>query len=249
MEKKILASVMALLLSMSVMGCTGSQSSQEPDVENQVATIDTSDDALSQEENNEPVTTAILEPIVFSGNGDTIIRDVNIPAGLHIVHSKYVGESNFIAVPYNGDGDRCSTWVNEIGSYEGTCIFEDELVNGFLEITASGDWEITVSNMNMEGTSNLAGFGNCVSPFFELDSGVLIVESHYVGESNFIVTLYDEYGNRCEGLVNEIGTYDGETIFNEGQPGIRYCIQVISEGPWSVDFGLVDAVTEVSNQK
>lgn len=191
----------------------------------------------------------IMEPIVYTGSGDQVIRDVNLDSGLHVVHTKHNGSRNFIVSVYDGNGDRKSSWANEIGIYEGSCIFTDPLTSGFLEVTASGDWEITISSLEAEGTSNLTGSGDCVTPFFPLDTGALIVTSHHDGEHNFIVSVYDETGKRYSSITNEIGIYDGETIFNEGKKGTRFCLEITASGNWSVDFGLGDAVTVVSNQQ
>ena len=40
-----------------------------------------------------------------------------------------------------------------------------------------------------------------------------------------------------------IDTYEGEIVFNEGRDGVKYCIEVVSEGKWTIDFGLGDPLT------
>lgn len=186
-----------------------------------------------------------FEPIVYSGKGDKVIQNVNLPNRLYKITLEHNGARNFIVVPYDGDGDRKTSWSNEIGAYFGDIIFSDSLTNGFLEIKADGNWAITISSISDTGTTNLSGTGDCVSPFFSLPKGALTVNLNYVGTSNFIVIVYDNEGNRYSSLANEIGSYNGIVIFNKGDPSKLYCIEVTATGTWSVDFGLGDHETKV----
>ncbi|MDY3304441.1 MAG: S-layer homology domain-containing protein [Clostridia bacterium] len=185
----------------------------------------------------------ISEPIVFSGTGDKIITGINLSEGLYKVSMSYNGKSNFIVVPYDGDGDRQSSWANEIGSYNGSTIFNESLTNGYIEVKASGTWTISINNITQTGTANLSGNGDCVSPFFELPKGAQVVKLNYDGDSNFIVVVYDNTGRRYSSLANEIGSYSGETIFNYGDPSKKFCIEVVANGEWSVDFGTTNEKT------
>jgi hypothetical protein len=94
----------------------------------------------------------------------------------------------------------------------------------------------------------MVGSGDCVSPYFELSSGILTVDLNYTGKSNFIVAVYDEYGNRYTSLANEIGNYSGQAIFNQGKSGVKYCMEVTASGEWSVNFGIDETVTSVGNK-
>ena len=187
-----------------------------------------------------------FEPLVFSGSGNKIVTGVNLPEGLYKISLTYKGTSNFIVVPYDGDGDRKSSWANEIGTYNGSVIYSDSLKDGYIEVKSSGQWTITISKDFGVGTSNLAGTGDCVSPFFTLENGVQVVNLLNKGKSNFIVVLYDENGTRYSSLANEIGDYEGQTIFNRGKKGTRYCIAVTSGGTWSVNFGIDETITSVT---
>ncbi len=187
-----------------------------------------------------------FEPLVFSGSGDKIITGVNLTKGLYKISLTNKGSRNFIVVPYDGDGDRKSSWSNEIGDYSGSVIYSDSLTDGYIEVKSSGQWTITISKDFGTGTSNLTGAGDCVSPFFTLKDGALVVDLLNTGNSNFIVVVYDENGNRYSSLANEIGDYKGQAMFNRGKNGMRYCIEVVSQGTWSINFGIEETVTSVT---
>ena len=185
----------------------------------------------------------LFKPVTYTGTGKRVITGVNIDKGLYKVTMKHDGDSNFIVVPYSADGSRKSSLANEIGVYSGSVVFTDELRNGYIDVNADGAWEITFETITESGSSNIQGRGNCVSPFFELPSGVQVVSLNYTGDSNFIVVVYDESGNRYSSLANEIGSYSGQAVFNKGNPNKKFCIEVTAEGTWSVNFGLTSTVT------
>lgn len=185
----------------------------------------------------------ISEPIVFSGTGDKIITGVDLPEGLYKISLSHTGESNFIVVPYHGTGDRESSWSNEIGNYSGSVVFNEALNNGYLEVNADGNWTISIQEVSGTCTSNFSGTGDYVSNFFTLPAGIQVVKMNYVGNSNFIVCVYDDTGRRYSSLANEIDSYSGEVIFNRASPDRKYCIEVVGEGSWTIDFGLGEAVT------
>lgn len=131
-------------------------------------------------------------------------------------------------------------------NYSGSVIYSDSLTDGYIKVESSGQWTITISKDFGTGTSNLTGTGDCVSPFFTLKDGALVVDLLNTGDSNFIVRVYNENGKRCSYLANEIGYYSGQELFNSGKNGMRYCIEVVSDGTWSINFGLDETVTTVT---
>ncbi len=188
----------------------------------------------------------IFKPLVYSGNGDKIITNINLNKGLYKVSLTHVGKSNFIVVSYDGDGTRKSSLSNEIGTYSGSVIIDYALSGGYLEIKADGNWTITIETIQSIGTSNIKGHGDCVSHFFELPKGAQVVSLSYSGKSNFVVVVYDNTGRRYSSLANETGNYSGEVIFNGGDPNKKYCIEVTASGEWTVNFGLTDETTMCS---
>lgn len=125
-------------------------------------------------------------------------------------------------------------------------LWEKCLTDGYIKVESSGQWTITISKDFGAGTSNLTGTGDCVSPFFTLKDGALVVDLLNTGDRNFIVRVYNENGKRCSYLANEIGYYSGQELFNSGKNGMRYCIEVVSDGTWSINFGLDETVTTVT---
>ena len=187
----------------------------------------------------------IYEPIVYSGSGDLVISDIVVPEGIYRVTLTNKGERNFIVKAYDASGNGHETWANEIGSYSGAVILTDNIDGGIIEVKSKGDWTITLENIDGECTSNISGYGDVVTPWFTLDRGALVVTLAYDGKSNFIVKVYDEYGKRYSSLANEIGSYDGQVVFNKAQEGVRYWLEVTAEGPWTVDFGLGENITNL----
>ncbi len=185
----------------------------------------------------------IFYPIVFTGIGDTVINNIDVPYGLYKVVLSNYGDSNFIVHAYKSNGDRLSSLANEIGNYEGSIVLFENIDGGILEVKSNGSWTISFEMIPDGGTSNIVGSGNWVSPWFTLKDGALTVTMTNDGDSNYIVHLYDEEGNRYASLANEIGVYSGAKVFNQGKSGMKYCIEVISSGNWTVDFGLGDALT------
>ncbi|WP_026489153.1 hypothetical protein [Butyrivibrio sp. XBB1001] len=189
----------------------------------------------------------VSEPIEYSGKGDSVISHVSIPEGLYQVYFTNAGKSNFIIHFYDDNGSS-DGWMNVIGDFTGYIITEGPVNDGMIEVKSSGDWTITIEQIRNNGTSNIQGTGYCVTPYFELDEGNLTIDINYKGSSNFITHMYDEDGNRY-GITNEIGDYSGQKVFSKGKKGKKYCLVVKSYGEWSINFGLTDKVTYISNSK
>ena len=165
------------------------------------------------------------KPIEFSGNGDTIISDINIPAGAYKVILTNNGSSNFIVEFYNSINDSYGDLlVNEIGNYSGSVILRDGKTSatsgGMLEITSSGNWNVKFEKISDTITSPISGEGDTVTGTFIGDGNRKIASFNNNGSSNFIVELYDMNGNRNL-LVNEIGSYNGEKSFIT-KAGVKY---------------------------
>lgn len=77
------------------------------------------------------------------------------------------------------------------------------------------------------------GVGDSVTDTVSLDSGYTVFSFTNNGSRNFIVRLYDEEGNSIEGLVNEIGEYNGKVGVMIDNPG-NYMYEVKSSGEWSI---------------
>lgn len=82
----------------------------------------------------------------------------------------------------------------------------------------------------------LDGIGDSVSKSFYLEKGVAIFDLSHSGNANFIVKLFNKTtGNLVDLLVNEIGYFEGETLFGVKTEG-DYVLNVTADGNWNIDI-------------
>jgi hypothetical protein len=62
------------------------------------------------------------------------------------------------------------------------------------------------------------------------------VDITHNGSSNFIVTLLDASGERVDGLVNEIGPYEGSKPWNLSEEYVIKFVEVDADGDWTIEF-------------
>ena len=77
-----------------------------------------------------------------------------------------------------------------------------------------------------------SGTGNMVVPFTATESGLWVFTINYSGQSNFIVWLGDDQGNRLVLLANEIGIYSG--VKPQKLDAGKYYLNVTASGPWTI---------------
>jgi hypothetical protein len=71
-----------------------------------------------------------------------------------------------------------------------------------------------------------------VVPFTATESGLWVFTLHYSGQSNFIVWLQNNQGNRLALLANEIGIYSG--MKPQTLDAGKYYLNVTASGPWTI---------------
>ena len=202
--------------------------------------------------NNENRTGKILpnldfETVKVNGFGNKVLPDIELPSCAMFVTAKHeMGSSNFWAHYYDGEGNKSRAFVNEIGDYEGTTLFNNSNANtgsGILEVEADGKWSLEFMaiprTVGLEGSSNVKGHGNTVCDAFIGNGKPNIVKFMHDGTSNFCVRIISEEGENNL-LVNEIGFYSGEKVFKL-EKGMRYFLIIEADGNWTVDFGMGDA--------
>ena len=180
------------------------------------------------------------KPIVFSGSGSKTIKNVNIPSGMYKATLSYSGKHNFIVHFYEDSKDEYGDLLaNEIGNYSGAVVLkdgsDDEIIGGMLEVKSSGKWTIKFERVTgtIEG-NKVSGKGDVVTGWFNGTGERMVAKFKNSGKHNFIVKVYDEYGD-YDLLVNEIGSYNGEATFITNSYS-KYFYEVISSGSWSIEW-------------
>ncbi len=94
----------------------------------------------------------------------------------------------------------------------------------------------------------LGGIGGDSGDIFYLKNGLTKFRANHIGESNFIVYLYDVNGNRIELIVNEIGSYSGEKLVYISNSG-DYYLDVTSDGKWGMTISDPNAPIQSNKEK
>ena len=195
-----------------------------------------------------------FETISYSGTGDKVISNVNIPAGSYSITLTHNGKSNFITKLHYGEKSyEYQLLTNEIGAYKGTHALEETkgkaLKNGMISVDADGYWTITINRVSDTCTTNIKGYGDTVSGLIKATDTRFALNFTHTGKSNFIVHVYDKTDRTTSysSLTNEIGNYSGEKIVNL-TIGHEYFFYVVADGNWTIDFGIGDKLTDYSSQ-
>jgi uncharacterized protein YceK len=167
-------------------------------------------------------------PVNQAGAGDTVIT---LPGGSGIVTATHDGTANFVLNVLDAANTPTSDLlVNTIGAYSGTTLYG---VRGFgepatsLQVTADGNWNITISPVGAAPALTATGVGDGV---FTYDGGANTSAVTSDGSANFVVTELSDSLTGIDLFVNEIGPYTG-SIPTKAGPGL-FIIQ--SNGNWSI---------------
>jgi hypothetical protein len=168
-------------------------------------------------------------PITQSGKGDNIIA---LPAGAKagIVTATHDGSGNFsLSVLDASNTATGDLLVNTIGTYSGTTAYGfTALSKGTqIQLTADGNWSITISPISSAPALVASGTGDGVFLYTGKTSKLVAT---YAGTSNF--TVQEETGKAFHYglLVNEIGAYSGTVPLSSG-PSV---ITVGADGSWTL---------------
>jgi hypothetical protein len=172
------------------------------------------------------------DPIELSGTGQTVTDPFTLPSTVSRVTASHEGDSNFTIRAFGPEG-REKLLVNVIGPFEGEALLMSESNDWYLEVSADGDWSITVDFVGVnEGVAlGLDGLSMTVTGLFTpLGQGPAPFRFTHDGESNFAVWLRCAGGNHL--VQNEIGPVDNEAVaeFSEGP-----CLwEIIADGEWTI---------------
>ncbi len=176
---------------------------------------------------------AKLEALKISGTGDTVTKKFALESGFVIVNATHQGSRNFIAYLYDANGDS-DLAINTIGNYNGATAYWVEEGEYLFEVTADGSWTIQMSqeipsDEQIVKDGVISGSGDDVI-FLTLEKGLKTVTATHNGRRNFIAYVNDD-----DLLVNEIGVYEGSSIFTVPEDNI-YFVNVQADGAWTIKF-------------
>lgn len=196
------------------------------ETEEEVGTSPEPADEPAEEPEPEPAPSAVFEPIVLEGSGDDIIDVPVITDSIIVATFTHQGSSNFAVVSYNQAGDRISLLVNEIGNYQGTVPFNFSEAPTELEITASGPWSVTLSDLLEQPIYDGSLFEGSGSQVLLVSTDSNRLTATHNGQSNFAIL---GWGDRRDLLVNEIGPYEGTVRL--GNP---LALEIRADGQWTL---------------
>lgn len=170
-----------------------------------------------------------FDAITQSGVGDNL---VTLPVGVTaaMVTATHDGDRNFVVNALNADNETTGDLlVNTIGAYSGTTVYG---FNAFsdatsLQVTADGNWTITVSPLSTAPALATSGAGDAV---FLFDGSAGKLTATHDGTRNFIVQEETDRASSFGLLINEIGAYSGTVPLSSG-PSV---ISVRADGAWTL---------------
>ena len=164
----------------------------------------------------------------FSGTGDDV---VTLPKSVKaaVVTATHDGESNFVIEVLDKKNETTDLVVNEIGAYTGSTAFglRQRTTGRRLQVTADGDWTITLHSIASAKSLPKSGRGDDVR-LYNKPAGALRITHR--GESNFAVWQHSGGRYGYDLLVNEIGDYKG-TVPTKGGPSV---IEITADGTWTI---------------
>jgi hypothetical protein len=194
--------------------------------------------ASDGEPTDDPVAAETLppafKPIVLKGKGDKIAKFKIPEDAAAIAQITGKGSSNFIVEAIDASGDTNALLVNEIGSYSGTVLFDEDAGQHSVafKIQSNGSWRIAVKPVSQakgwNPTKTATGKGAMVLRLTATPDDLAVVTIKHKGKSNFVVQVLGTDGTDL--LVNEIGRYTGEGII----PPSTLLVTVDADGSWSI---------------
>lgn len=183
------------------------------------------------------------KPIEYSGYGDKIISNVNIPNGEYIAKITINSTRHHSVKFYYGSNEYdYELLVNDSGkNYSGTTFLKggntDAVVNGMFEINAEGSWTIKVEKLSGTATFPLSGNGDTVSGLFDGTGSREIFNITYNSTRHHAVKIYKYNGSKYdyELLVNDSGkAYNGQ-VMAPTEKGSKYFFVIEGEGDWTIN--------------
>jgi len=233
MKKKILIVVGALISGLIIVSGMNNKN-------NQSVNNFTSDFSNSEKsENKKIIVEKTPEVITLNGIGQQASNKFQLQKGLSIFKMTHNGSSNFIVNLLDSNGKQVGSLVNEIDSFNGGKAENiQESGTYILDVTADGNWTVIIEQprqITAPDTTSFSGKGQQTTKLFYMKSGLKTIKMTHNGSSNFIVSLLDSNGKQVDGLVNEIGSFNGSKAEGVQDNGI-YLFDIAADGDWSIDI-------------
>ena len=201
-----------------------------------------------------PTATPTPEPIVyeFEGTGNRVLGPVALVAGALALVASHGGQRNFVVELVSGSGNR-ELSINTIGTYAGArahTVHADQLFGlapgpHRVQVQADGSWSLKLQQ-EFPGAGkpppiDQQGSGDDVVRWLLFREGQYVLTASHQGRRNFVVELVKSDGSNTSLLVNDIGTYSGQTLIQVQRglfglypdPGL-YALVVQADGSWTV---------------
>ena len=180
-----------------------------------------------------PTPTPRPAPVALSGRGDDVVKLPDAVRGRpQLLVATHNGSSNFIVEELDAGNQTVGGPINEIGTFNGMVPFNfgSDTSAVALKVTADGAWTLRFEDVSYARAFDraISGRGDEVV-LFTGGSGVAAITHH--GSANFIVNSYSADGTDLQdGLVNEIGAYDGKQPLQDGPT----LLEIQADGTWTI---------------
>lgn len=187
--------------------------------------------------------------LTYKGNGNKTLKHITVSEGVYAITMTHKGDGVFNVIGSDGDG-RAYNYVDVKGDYSGTNLYakgkNDGVEDATIRISATGEWTIKIKAITFDGTDNITGSGECVSPMFQGTNNKNTVKLKNVEDGDFTVFLFDQNGKQIGVLCDELDDFEG-TVNATLDKNKYYFIVVKSQGEWWVDFDNDSKETKVKN--
>lgn len=179
------------------------------------------------------------DPVTFEGEGTHATDSFELERGFLAVAYEHDGTSNFIVNLVDTTGEEPDAlFVNVIGSVEGHTADGVDGGEYLLDVQADATWWIQLTQPrpsqadaeDLPVTIDRTG-SEYAGPF--LFDGLTRVRGQHDGESNFIVEALDADGDWEATIFNEIGSFEGESVFTTHELG---WLTVQADGDWTIEL-------------
>lgn len=165
--------------------------------------------------------------ITFDINGNTGERYSSVPNLYYNGTWIPAGDNMYLVTRETGDK---TLWIHDVSA---NTIYKQESPRIVYSLYQGAGMSSGRSAGTVAGSSAIfSGTGDMVVPFTATKSGLWVFTLHYSGQSNFIVWLQNNQGNRLALLANEIGIYSG--MKPQTLDAGKYYLNVTASGPWTI---------------